>query len=579
MREIAEPKTQMQLLDWFRHAPAPMPRNQAELFRCLAAYNPRAGWDAFVENIDFTNITSHQIYQAVLGPQAGKADHAAGPIGQGSARHFREALVSRAFREHCLSAFLQAYSSKGRDVFIHVPKCAGTDLILNLGCRSIPLPKMLEIEGWIDDFEFIEVIAGLARAAMADERLFVYGHMELGHYIDIAGVRPDDRIFTVLRNPVDQMVSQANYAIGRLRQDPTGREPDAAEYLRLLGLTRLPDQISVAELKDLTFKALRDPLIAEPNRACFYLGRNFTTAFATALDNLIKYNVEITTTENYDRWLNERWGITSSSHHNSSEPIFSDIEARRICGSALAAASAEDQKLFDVVSWALRRAGTASITGQQLAWLFGPKLSEVLQTNQSPLSKADRQRSEPDQNILVAHSSGHVEMYLAPVSLATAEACKPEPVITAAFGHDDDSQRYRLQGWASSERDFTWTNATHSTIQLPTLTGLGTFLVRLIASPFIVPQKRPFQQVEVLIDGVRLGACRVKDISVIEVEVPAEMLVADNRLILALNLPNAAHPCELTDSKDDRLLALAVRSMAIFRIPPVAETADALTSA
>jgi hypothetical protein len=545
-----------------------MPRTQAEMFQRLATYNPRTGWDAFLDSIDFNGVTPRQICQVVLGRHPGTVEQAVGAANYNPMRHFREALVSREFRKRFLGAFLRAYQSKGRDVFIHVPKCAGTDLILNLGCRSIPLPKMLEIEGWTDDVEFLEIVAGLARAATADERLFVYGHMELGGYVDLAGIRPDDRIFTVLRDPLDLMVSQANYAVGRMRQDPTGREPDAANYLRQLGLTRLPDGISAGDLKDLTFKALLDPSITKPNVSCFFLGRGSTTVFATALENLIIHNVEITTTNNYDRWLNERWGIASSSHHNRSEPLLPNAEARRVCGPALAAATAEDQKLFDIVSWGLQQAGTASITGQQLAQLVGPPLTEALRTNECPLPPADRQRLKTEQKILVAESTQHVEMYLASGSSAGPGGRKLEPVLAIGFGDNPEAEQCRLEGWAASEEGYTWTDAEQSTIRLPTLAGAGGFIVRLVASPFIVPQRRTFQQVEVMIDGVRIGACQVKDISVIEVAVPVELLVENNRLTLALHLPTATRPSEVTDSKDHRQLALAVRSLAIHRIPP-----------
>jgi hypothetical protein len=574
LRESRNPETQKELLDWFRRAPAPMPRTQAELFQCLATYNPRTGWDAFLETINFSNVTPRQIYQVVLGRHPGTAQLAMGAPDYNPMRHFREVLVSREFRKRFLGAFLRAYQSKGRDVFIHVPKCAGTDLILNLGCRSIPLPKMLEIEGWTDDVEFLEIVAGLARAATADERLFVYGHMELGGYIDTAGVRPDDRIFTVLRDPIDQMVSQANYAVGRARQDPTGREPDAAEYLRQLGLAHLPGGISAGDLKDLTFKALLNPSITKPNVSCFFLGRGSTTVFATALENLIVHNVEVTTTKNYDRWLNERWGITSSSHHNRSEPLLSNAEARRICGPELEAASTEDRKLFDIVSWALQQTGTASVTGQQLARLVGPPLTEALRTNECPLPPADRQRLKTEQNILVAESAGHVEIYLAPALATGPGTGKLEAVLAVHFGDNPEAGRCRLKGWAAPEKGYTWTDAQQSTIELPTLAGAGGFIVRLVATPFIVPQRRPFQQVEVLIDGVRLGTCQIKDISVIEVEVPAGMLVENNRLTLTLNLPTATRPSEVTDSKDHRRLALAVRSLEIHRIPPPASTDD-----
>jgi hypothetical protein len=102
------------------------------------------------------------------------------------------------------------------------------------------------------------------------------------------------------------------------------------------------------------------------------------------------------------------------------------------------------------------------------------------------------------------------------------------------------------------------------------LAGEGRFIVRLIASPFVVPQLRPFQEVEVLIEGVRFGACRVTDVSVLEVVVPPAMLTENNRLTLTLRLPTATRPSEVVASKDQRELALAVRSMTILRVLPAA---------
>jgi hypothetical protein len=558
-----KPATQKELLDWFRHTPMRMPRTQTELFHLLASYHPRIGWEIFAETIDFNGVTPRQIYQVVLGRHPGTVEQAMDAPDYDPRRHFREVLVSPEFRQNFLGTFLRAYSSKGRDVFIHVPKCAGTDLILNLGVRSIPIPKMLEIDGWTGDAEFLEIVAGLARAALTQERLFVYGHMELGGYIDTAGIRPDDRIFTVLRDPIDLMVSQANYAIGRVRQDPIGREPDAAEYLRLLGLTRLPSTISVGELKDLTLKALLNPLITEPNRACFFLGRGSKAVFATALENLIIHDVEITTTKNYDRWLLERWGIGQSDHHNRSDPILPNIEARRTCGAILAAASTEDRKLYDLVSWALQAAGTASIKGHALARLIGPPLTEALNTNTCPLTAP---ASREEQTILVAESPAYVEMYLSPVSVAGPS--RIETVISAGFGKEADGERYRLDGWAASEKGFTWTEGERCTIRLPVLSGAGSFIIRFVATPFIVAELRPFQEIELLIGGVRVGACKVKDIAVIEAEVPPDMLGDDEPLTVTLRLPTAVRPSEIVDSKDHRRLALAVRSLTILRIPP-----------
>ncbi|HEY4040649.1 MAG TPA: hypothetical protein VGM32_02265 [Rhodopila sp.] len=562
---VKSQETQKDLLDRFRHAPVRMPRSGAELFRVLALYNPQTGWDAFLGMIDFTGVAPRHIHQVLLGRHPGSADSPGS--GYDPRQHFRDALLSRAFRERLMSAFLHAYPSTGRDVFIHVPKCAGTDLILNLGSRSLPIPKMLEVGGWTSDVEFIEIVSGLARAAITADRFFVYGHMELGKYADVAGVRPDDRIFTVLRDPIDLMVSQANYVIGRIRQDPRGREPDAAEYLHLLDLTHLPEGLTNGDLKELTLRALLNPLISEPNRASYYLGSGSGAIYTAALKNLIVHNVEITTTKNYDRWLAERWGITEQTRHNRSEPILANAEARRLCAAALDAATQEDRKLYDLVSWALLETGRASITGQEVARLGGLPLAEGLGANACPPLPRTMQNTV-EQNILVAEAAKYVEVYLAVVSAKIPGTAVLETIVEAGFGANQGGEHFRLEGWARAEESFTWTAAHQCSVQLPRLRGEGRFVVRLIASPFVVKERLPLQQVELLINGVRIGSCEVKDVSVIEAEVPAAQRDDEMPVTVVLRLPTATRPNAIGASADDRLLALAVRSMTVFRIVP-----------
>jgi hypothetical protein len=567
-------ETQQDMLDWFRDAPMRMPRSQPELFQILALYNPHIGWDTFAEMIDFTGVMPRQIYQVVLDRSPESAQHALLRPNYDARKHFREALLSREFRTRILRSFLRAYPSKGRDVFIHVPKCAGTDLILNLGRRSVPLPKMLESDGWMSDDAFLEIIGGLARAAMTSERFFVYGHMQLGGYVESVGARSDDSIFTILRDPVDLMVSQANYVIGRLRQDPSGRDPDVAEYLRSLDLQRLPEQMSSGDLKGLALKALLHPEIARPNPACFHLGCGTRPVYASALENLIVHNVEITTTKNYDRWLKDRWGIGESKRHNSSEPLLSNAEARRLCSAELAASTKEDQKLYDIVSWALLQAGSTSVIGHELARLVGPPLTEALRANAGPSLPIASGETSTGQKILAAQDGKNVEMYLATVASPVPGIAKMETVVAVGFGANAGGDQYLLEGWARAEEKFTWTAAERCTIRLPTLPDAGRFVVRFTASPFVVKQRLPFQEVELVIGGVLVGTCEVRDISVIEAEVPADLPRDGKPVTITLRLPSAMRPNTISDSKDDRLLALAMRSMTVLQVVPAAAAAS-----
>ncbi len=172
-----------------------------------------------------------------------------------------------------------------------------------------------------------------------------------------------------------------------------------------------------------------------------------------ALKNLVLYNVEITTTGNYDRWLAERWGIPSSRHHNRSEPILPNIEARRLYDSVFAA-SQEDRKLYKLVSWALQQTGTASITGEKLVQLLGPLLAEALSTNECPSLPAGPNQVNPDQTIHVAESKAYVEMYLAPVTLVIPDTPQMETVVASSFGKGADGDRYRPDGLGGAGKGF-----------------------------------------------------------------------------------------------------------------------------
>ena len=363
------PETQRDMMLALPNRQVRMPRSLREVFGLLAYLSAAGGIEYLLDRIDFSDATPADISLAVFGRAPGEPAAAIPEPGYEARAHFRDAILSPEFRGRVMHNILTAFPDKGRDIFIHVPKCAGTDLIFNLATRGLPLPRMLELEGWLSDEEFLAAIGGICRIAPFHERFFVYGHMELGSYVYDAGVRAGDRIFTVIRDPLDQMLSQANYAIGRLRQDPTGSAPDTAEILQYLDIPRLPPEIGDRELKELACRALLHPEIAQPNRACTYLGRGMKGTYAAAIDRLVVHDVEITTTDLYERWLRERWNVGTSARHNRSDSILSRSDLRWLYADALRDRTAEDQKLFNTVAWALEQTGGASVTGMEIGRL------------------------------------------------------------------------------------------------------------------------------------------------------------------------------------------------------------------
>ena len=544
-----------------------LPRTQPELFTLLGHLTMERGLDGLLDLVDFTGVTPADTYRAVYGRPPDHIETAIAAPDYDPRSYFKQTLLSQEFRQRLLPNFLTAFPQQGRDVFIHVPKCAGTDLILSLSNRHLPLPKMLEIDGWVSDDEFLYAVAGLARAVPFHDRIFVHGHMELGHYIASAGLRSGDRIFTTIRDPLDLMLSQANYAVGRLCQDPTGRDADTAELLRWLDIPRLPNDVSLRELKDLATRVLLDPRIAQPNRACSYLGRNMLGTYRVAMENIVVHNVEITTTRHYERWLAERWDIGESQRSNRSRTILTRNEGRLLYADVLTSAMAEDQKLYDVVTWSLAQTGAASVTGMEIARLAGPWLLEGLPET---IGVGGFDLSSPGAgtldkpSLIAAEEPEAVSLYLLPGIPATPEGPRLELVASIDCGLDGAGRDHLLDGWSAAEKTFTWTNAESSQLRLLPVPPDDRCIVRLIGNPYVVKGLIPFQRIEILVNGELMGTARVNDIAVIECEVPMRLRQRDEPIILTLRLPTAARPCDVTGINDSRLLAFALRRVMVL---------------
>lgn len=554
-----------------------MPRTMRELFEFLSYYDSDRGLDDLLGTLDTSGVTPAHVYNIVFNRAPENVELAAPGPDYDARQHFREALLSTEFRHGLLRNFLAAFPEKGRDVFIHVPKCAGTDLIFSLAHQRLPLPKMLEVTGWVSNDEFLAALGGIARAASSYDRIFTYGHMELGEYIDAAGIRPDDRLFTIIRDPLDLMLSQANYAVGRLRQDPAGRNPDTAETLEYLGINSLQEPLTDRDLKDLAIRCLHNPRITQPNRACLYLGKEMQTNYSQAMSNIVTHNIEITTTDCYMRWLRERWGITESLRHNQSDKLLTRTEVQRSHAHALKPLIAQDRMLFDVVSWALAQTGKASVTGIELARLAGPGLLGEFPVRLQAGQVAGWRPGKGDgpRDLLVAQEPDWVSMYLEQPSVTIPDCPTERPLLEIGFGEGGSGRDYLRDGWSVTEDTFTWTDSDESRLQFPPLPQGGRCVLRLIGHPFVLPPAVGSQRVEVLVNGDKVGAARIHDLAVIELDIPPASVDKGDPITITLRLPDAAKPGDLGHPNDFRLLGFALHKAILFEQPDSAPAGNA----
>lgn len=356
------PKTPEDLIEDWRFLQLPAPGTPRDTFSLLTLLTWHPSLKVLLDRVDFTGVTPLQVYWAVLGRSPDPTELRE-YLGNYDARsHFHAALQSPEFQRRSPTLFLNAFPEKQRLVFIHLPKCAGTDFEMLISPRFVSIPEALRSSKWFSTTKLLETLSGYADVGRFTETVLYYGHINFEVLRAEIGVRPGDRFFTVLRDPIDQTLSRANYIVHRLATDPERSRPDSRDWLALLDNNLTRSELHNDGGRCLALRVLRDRRIITPDPMCAYLGGGVAER---ALSNLTIYNFEITDTRRYDRWLSERWSVELSPRYNSSIPVLSRENVAEHLD-YIAELTIQDRLLYDRVSKALDRSGASSITGSVL---------------------------------------------------------------------------------------------------------------------------------------------------------------------------------------------------------------------
>jgi hypothetical protein len=294
------------------------PQNPRDLIELLGRLNENGDIEQLLDQVEWQDVTKRQLYHGILGRLPESAAVAVTPEGFSGRQHAQGALLSGEFQGEIVERVLRAFPDKRRLVFIHVPKCAGTDLIEHLALRYPRLYEDLSKSQWISGPGFFLYLRHIARQLRQTDSIFVSGHVPLNWYLSRQLCRFEDRFFTVVRDPIQIMISQVNYVFKRFFEAPKCREPDTREWAAILGVSIFDRNMPQDEMIALALRALREPRIVPANYICTYLGQETEE---TALDAIARCNLEITDVTRYNAWLNERWGVPTSGHANKSRPI------------------------------------------------------------------------------------------------------------------------------------------------------------------------------------------------------------------------------------------------------------------
>jgi hypothetical protein len=343
----------------------PAPVDPRTLFRLFALYEPAAGLYPLLCRVDFGHVQPSHLDYAALGqvPDCYPRGLTWSPA---LARDYlNDQLHASRFQQNVLAQALRAFPEKQRLMFVHIPKCAGSDLSFHLAARFPSIEQRLMDETLTTREEMFEALANFARELGFSDSVFVRGHIPLDFYANAELIRPADRVFTIMRDPTEIALSQVNYILTKfsLNIEAGVVEADTRGWLDALELKDLPQELTPGFVEEHARRLLYDTNIVEPNSMCRWLGGGDSRA---VVERLARYLVEVTDTPHYNAWLAERWGIASRTRQNESIKFLSLGALSHNDVGYLQDLSREDQKLYAWVQQALVVTGKSSVSGEDI---------------------------------------------------------------------------------------------------------------------------------------------------------------------------------------------------------------------
>lgn len=336
------------------------PTKMRDLFIGFRFYRGELGLSGLFLDNDFSNCTARQVLYACHGRAPSTVQEAFAHRRFTGRELFVAAVSSGEFQSKFAERFLESFPEKSRLVFVHIPKCAGSDLSTHLIGRFASLNTKVVDRSITSIPELHNSIKSLSLEILAADKIYIHGHTHLQTYVDWGALRYDDDVFTTIRQPTDLIISQVNYVLTRIFSDEDPIPHDTKGWREEFEIKNLNQYNDIESKRKLASKILRNRGVVPDNVICRYLGNGTS---ARALENIAIHNVEITNLEKYHSWLKERWGIGSFTRMNESIKYISINDFGDNDKTYLNSIISEDQIFYDTIKKRLDETGKSSLRG------------------------------------------------------------------------------------------------------------------------------------------------------------------------------------------------------------------------
>lgn len=152
---------------------------------------------------------------------------------------------------------------------------------------------------------------------------------------------------------------EVNYIVTRIDNDSDATSPDTRHWLSQLGMAT-PVNL---DRRELALQILRQSKLIPKNGLCAQFGQ---TSCEGAIANLTQCEIEITETARYNDWLEDTWGIRSTTKRNQSKPILVRQSISKEDHDRIESLISEDIKLFARVKSKLDNSSESFVRGVDL---------------------------------------------------------------------------------------------------------------------------------------------------------------------------------------------------------------------
>ena len=337
------------------------PRNARQMLMAFAMYNPEKPLHGLISRMDLEGFTRRQVYHTVLGRAPGRGSLAVDGPDFNPIAAIISALQGEEFQARIREIALTAFADKRRMIFIHVPKCAGSDMLETLRRRYPYMHNHHALPDITSKPLLFDMLRRLALGTNHSDAIAVAGHVPLRWYTDRALVRFDDEVFTSVRHPRDILYSVVSFILTRIVEFPDVNRPDIRTWLSEVGMTELEPNPSKAYLAELGSKLLR---ARGRNIICTHLGNGTADS---ALDALVMTDTEITDTTRFSAWRRDKFGFDPPRRINASLPLFTAETATPADRALIEEMITEDMVLYEKISARLSAQDGLSIRGRVFA--------------------------------------------------------------------------------------------------------------------------------------------------------------------------------------------------------------------